>query len=60
MKARFCTTLTSQEYITPLNEYAPKTWLALEIFAVIFVLTKSRSSLPVVKNLPNSTALHAH
>ena len=35
-------------------------WLALEIFAVIFVLTMSRSSLPVATNLQNSTALHAH
>ena len=43
-----------------MNEYSPKTWLALEIFAVIFVLIKSSSSLPVVTNLPNSTALHAH
>ena len=43
-----------------MNEYSPKTWLALEIFAVIFVLIMSSSSLPVVTNLPNSTALHAH
>ena len=43
-----------------MNEYSTKTWLALEIFSVIFVLTKSRSSLPVVTNLPNSTPLHAH
>ena len=42
-------------------EYSPKTWLALEIFAVIFhVWTMSRSSLPVVTNLLNSTALHEH
>ena len=34
-----------------MNEYSPKTWLALEIFAVTFVLTMSRSSLPVVTNL---------
>ena len=26
-----------------MNEYSPKTWLALEIFAVIFVLIKSSS-----------------
>ena len=31
-----------------MNEYSPKTWLALEIFAVIFVLIMSSSSLPVV------------
>ena len=43
-----------------MNEYSPKVWLTLEIFAVIFVFTMLRSSLPVVTNLPNSTALHAH
>ena len=43
-----------------MNEYSRITWLALEIFAVIFVLTLLRSALPVVTNLPNSTALHAH
>ena len=26
-----------------MNEYSPKTWLAVEIFAVIFVLIMSRS-----------------
>ena len=41
-----------------MNEYSPKTWLALEIFAVIFVLIMSSSSLTVVTNLQNSTALH--
>ena len=42
-----------------MNEYSPKTWLALEIFAVKFVLIRSSSSLPVVTNLPKSTALFA-
>ena len=43
-----------------MNEYSSITWLALEIFAVIFVFTMSKLSLPVVPSLPNSTALHAH
>ena len=43
-----------------MNEYSTRTWLALEIFAVIFVLIMLSSSLPVVTNLPNLTALHAH
>ena len=38
-----------------------KTWLTLEIFAVIFVLYHVKIIIAcIVTNLPNSTALHAH